>query len=49
MFYVNTFTVKLTSYKTSDCTIKDRNHVVLANITIATTCNTACSILYFLR
>ena len=47
------FTVKLTSYKirlTSDCTNKGiiKNHVILANITVITTCNTACSSVYFL-
>ena len=42
----------MTSYKislTSDCTNKGiiKNHIILANITIITTCNTAYSNVYF--
>ena len=48
---VNAFTVKLTSYKirlTSDCTNTGitKNHVILANITIITSCNTASAVSY---
>ena len=48
IYNVNAFTVKLTSYKirlTSDCAnkVNIKNHVILANITIIITCNTACS------
>ena len=51
-YNVNTFKVKLTSYKirlTSNCTNKGiiKNHVILANITIITTCNTAYSSVHF--
>ena len=52
IYNVKAFTVKLTSYKislTSDCTNKGiiKNHIILANITIITTCNTAYSNVYF--
>ena len=54
MYNVDTFTFKLTSYEirlTSDCINKDiiKNYVILLNIAIITTCNTACSRVYFVR